>query len=79
MNRIVRENYPVSKLPEELRPTTDLNAVVTVTIEEDTTGGEQRPDQLMTLEEIFALRRPPYLTKEEIDDDVRRDRDMWDD
>jgi hypothetical protein len=33
----------------------------------------------MTLEEIFALRRPPFRTVEEIDSDLRRQRDEWDD
>jgi hypothetical protein len=31
----------------------------------------------MTLEEIFALRRPPFRTAEEIDEDLRRQRDEW--
>ena len=79
MNKIVRENYPASKLPEDLRPTDDPDARVTVTIEEEPSGDEQRPERVMTLEEIFALRRPPYRTKEEIDADIRRDRDEWDD
>lgn len=87
MNKIVRENYPASKLPEDLRPTNDPNARVTVTIEEEpdelTVEEElsdiQRPKHIMTLEEIFAQRRPPYRTKEEIDAAIRRDRDAWDD
>ena len=74
MNKIVRENYPVAKLPEDLRPTEDLDARVTITIEE-----EQRPDKVMSLEEIFAARRPPYRTKEDIDQEIRRQRDEWDD
>jgi hypothetical protein len=79
MNKIIRENYPVSKLPEDLRPTNDPAARVKVTIEEETIGEEQPPEKVMTLEEICALRRPPYRTKEEIDADLRRDRDEWDD
>jgi hypothetical protein len=53
MNKIVREN-PASKLPEDLRPTDDPDARVTVTIEEEPSGEEQRPERVMTLEEIFA-------------------------
>ena len=40
MNKIVRENYPATQLPEELRPSEDPNARVTVTIEEE----EQKPE-----------------------------------
>jgi hypothetical protein len=75
MNRIVRENYPASKLPDDLRAGVDPSSTVTVTIVEQ----EKRPEKLMTLEEIFALRRPPFRTAEEIDEDLRRQRDEWDD
>ena len=75
MNRIVRENYPASKLPEDLRAGVDPSSTVTVTIVEE----EKRPEKVMTLEEIFALRRPPFRSAEEIDEDLRRQRDGWDD
>jgi len=75
MNRIVKQNYPVSKLPEDLRGGLEPTSVVTVTIEE----AVKRPEKVMTLEEIFALRQPPFRTKEEIDADLRRQRDEWDD
>lgn len=78
MNKIVREHYPASKLPEDLRPSGDPDAHVTVTIEPEQRP-EQRPEHVLTLEEIWALRRPPYRTKEEIDADIRRQRDEWDD
>lgn len=78
MNRIVRENYLASRLPEELRPTGNPDALVRVTIE-DTASEERPPEHIMTMEEIFALRRPPFRTKEEIDEDIWRDRDAWDD
>jgi hypothetical protein len=74
MNRIVREHYPVSQLPEELRPSDDPNIKVTVIVEE-----EERPEKIMSLEEIFAARRPPFRTAEEIDRDLRQQRDEWDD
>ncbi len=79
MNKIVRENYPASKLPEDLRPTDDPNARVTVTIEEEPLGDEQRPERVMTLEEIFSLKGFRRRSKEEIDEDIRRQRDEWDD
>jgi hypothetical protein len=75
MNRIIREHYPASKLPEDLRAGVDPSSTVTVTIVEE----EKRLEKVMTLEEIFALRRPPFRTAEEIDEDLRRQRDEWDD
>ena len=75
MNRIVREHYPASRLPEDLRAGVDPSSTVTVTIVEE----EKRPEKVMSLEEIFALRRPPFRTAEEIDEDLRRQRDEWDD
>jgi len=39
MNRIVRENYPASKLPDDLRAGVDPSSTVTVTIVEE----ERRP------------------------------------
>jgi len=75
MNKIVKENYPASKLPDDLRIGVDPTARVTVTV----TLEEQRPERAPTVEEIWAMRRPPYRTKEEIDADLRAQRDEWDD
>ena len=75
MNRLVRENYPASKLPEDLRAGLDPEAAVTVTIVEET----KSPKTAMSLEEIWALRAPPFRTAQEIDEDLRRARDEWDD
>jgi hypothetical protein len=75
MNKVVLEHYPASKLPEDLRAGVNPSSTVTVTIVEE----EKRPEEVMTLEEIFALRRPPFRTAEEIDEDLRRQRDAWDD
>jgi hypothetical protein len=75
MNKIIREHYPAANLPEDLRIGVDPSSRVTVTI----TLEEERPERALTLDEIWALRRPPYRTKEEIDADVRRQRDEWDD
>jgi hypothetical protein len=74
MNKIVRENYPASKLPEDLREGIDPSKLVTVTIVDDTP-----PYQPMTLEEISASRRPPYRSAEEIVASIRELRDEWDD
>jgi hypothetical protein len=72
MNKVVREHYPASKLPDELREGIDPSKDVTVTVVE-----EERPECVLTLDQIFALRRPPFLSKEEIDEhirELRRDR-----
>jgi len=63
MNKIVKEHFPAPKLPVELREGIDPAGHVTVTVVEE----ERPPEHVMTLEEIFAVRRPPYLTAEEID------------
>ncbi|MBI5321470.1 hypothetical protein [Bradyrhizobium sp.] len=75
MNKIVKEHYPASKLPEDLRAGVDPSSTVTVTIVQE----DARPEKAMTLEEIFAARRPPFRSAEEIDAELRRQRDAWDD
>ena len=71
MNRIVREHYPASKLPNDLREGIDPGSNVTVTV-----VAEEKPAaHIPTLDEIIAQRRPPYRTAEQIDEDIRRDRD----
>ena len=75
MNRIVKEHYPAAKLPLELREGLDPNQMVTVTVSVE----EAPPKQVPTLEELFALRQPPFRSGREIDDELRRQRDEWDD
>jgi len=75
MNRIIRENYPASKLPEDLRSGVDPAATVTVTIVEE----ERRPEKVMSLDEIFSLKGFRRRSAAEIDADLRRQRDEWDD
>ena len=72
MNKIQREHYPAVKLPEDLREGIDPSKKVTVTMIE-----EDPPEKVMTLEEMFSLRTPPYLSKEEIDDHIRTLRVEW--
>jgi hypothetical protein len=75
MNRIVREHYPASRLPDDLREGIDPSQDVTVTVVvEPVTRGEDA----VTLDEVRALRRPPFLTKEDIDSHIRQLRDEWD-
>lgn len=72
MNKIVREHYPASKLPEDLREGIGSTEKVTVTVEV-----EERPDRVMTLDEIFALQKSPRRTVEDIDADMRALREEW--
>jgi len=89
MNKIVKENYPVSKLPEDLREGLKPDEEVRITIETESTSELasrfpevaallRRPERVLTLDEIFALRRPVYSSVEEIDEHVRTMRDEWD-
>ena len=75
MNRIVLENYPAAKLPDDLRVGVDPSATVTVTIVEE----EKRPEKIMTLDEIFSLKNFRRRSAKEIDDELRRQRDEWND
>lgn len=72
MNKIVREHYPVEKLPPELREGLASGARVTVTIET-----EAKPERVMTLEEMFALRRDVFSSPEEAVQHIRALRDEW--
>jgi hypothetical protein len=74
MNRIVKAHYPVSSLPEDLREGLDPSGEVTVIVEES-----DRPKKTMSIDEIFAARRPPFRSVEDIDRQIRELRDEWDD
>lgn len=75
MNRIVREHYPVADLPEDLREGFDFGSNVRVSIEQELPS----PDHVLSIDELFALRRPPYKTTQEIVDEVRQMREEFDD
>lgn len=72
MNKVVREHYPAAKLPPELREGLDPGASVTITIEQ-----ESAPSNVMTLEEMFALRRDVFASQNEVDQYVRDARNDW--
>lgn len=74
MNKITRQNYPASKLPSDLREGIDPGSNVTVTV----VAEEVPPRRVMTLEEIFAARRPPFRSAEDIDAEIRDSRQGWD-
>lgn len=80
MNRIIRERYPASKLPEDLRLSTAPNATVRVTVE------SEEPVQPKSFSEIRRLveqaRRDgtwPTTTVQEGVGRVRALREEWED
>jgi hypothetical protein len=70
MNKIVREHYPASKLPDELREGIDPNATVKIPVET-----EASPEQILSLEEMFALRRDVFMSIRDVDEHVSAMRD----
>ncbi len=73
MNRIIRRNYPVEKLPQDLRDGLPEHAVVSITVEV-----EARPSS-KTVQELFdavpdRLRR----SSTEITAQIEASRDDWD-
>lgn len=75
MNKVTREHYPASKLPDELRVGIDPARTVCVTVVEEETPLEH----VMSLEEIYALAAPfRRRSAEEIDAEIRALRDEWD-
>ena len=74
MNRIVKAHYPVSSLPEDLRQGLDPSADVTVIVE-----ATDRPARVRSIDELFAQRRPPFRSGDDIVREIREQRDAWDD
>ncbi|ALA17040.1 hypothetical protein AL346_06005 [Chelatococcus sp. CO-6] len=85
MGRVVREHYPVSKLPEDLRDDLDPTATVRVVIEEEVRPGAKAPEQTRERQQIFKKladfrrqARPSFSSADEINAHVRSLRDEWD-
>lgn len=88
MNRIVRENYPVEKLPEDLRAGFPQGGTVTVTLDEahKPTLEELRALALdtlehpraMTLRQLREMAGPRNVTADEAVARIRALRDEWD-
>lgn len=89
MNKIVREHYPVEKLPEDLRAGLPRDATVTVTVEADEKPSTQAlramvQDLLdhpkpMTLRQLREMVGPRNVTSDEAVARIRALRDEWDD
>ena len=74
MNRIVREHYPISRLPEDLREGLDPNGTAVVTVTE--TGQVASLSRgLEAVREYRRTHKPRYQTDKEIVELVRRIRD----
>lgn len=76
MNRLVREHYPVSKLPEDLREGLDGQGEVTITIEIDP-ASEASKDRVeggsneSWVERGKRVRQPNFASGEDVDAYVR--------
>jgi hypothetical protein len=77
MNKIIREHYPASLLPEDLRGQFADDAEVTVTIEEELETPPSREKLLRLMREAQA--NAPGTTLEEAVARVRTLRDEWED
>ncbi len=83
MNRIVREHYPVSKLPEDIRKEFPDQEEVTLTVEAGASPTEDRsgtppPHGWGHFSRFRHLARTNLKSTDEIVADVRALRDEWD-
>ena len=81
MNRIVRDHYPVSKLPEDLREGFGADDEVRVTV--DVLDEPQDPGELPNARAgLFSRYRPiveaRFTSIEQVNDHVRALRNEWD-
>ncbi|MGZ8401552.1 MAG: hypothetical protein ACXWVI_09670 [Methyloceanibacter sp.] len=79
MNKIVKEHYPASKLPVELREGIEASALVTVIIQEE--GERRKPLTREQLRELIEQSQQESKggTIEDAVARVRALRDEWDD
>lgn len=73
MNKIVRENYPVSALPDDLRQGLDPSGRVRVTIDEPENRTVRKQDVIAILDEA---RRLPRSSDDSVER-IRSLRDEW--
>lgn len=89
MNKIVREHYPVEKLPEDLRPLVQGANEVTIvmTIEDEGNDDNNVPAPLSTADAVALMRQMQReaasegrsVSTEEAVRRIRELRDEWDD
>ncbi len=76
MNRIVREHYPASLLPDDLRQEIGEDRTVTITIEVEEEEGQSPADWFARFRH---LHRETFKSIDEVNDYVRGLRDEWND
>lgn len=77
MNKIVKTHYPVEKLPEDLRKDLPEGGAVTVTLELEQDWETPR-EPLMSVDEMLtAVPESQRRSGDDIDADLRRQRDEW--
>lgn len=76
MNRIIREHYPASKLPDDLKAEIGAGKKVTITIEVEEDAPKPQDDWFAR---YGRLRRSTFKSLEEVNDHVRALRDEWSD
>jgi hypothetical protein len=79
MNKIVREQYPASKLPEDLRGPLPPQAMVRVTVESDETPIKSIKQVMQDIEAARSRGGWPSVSTEEAVARIRTLRDEWDD
>ena len=88
MNKIIRDHYPVEKLPADLRQGFSASATVRVVIEEEPTPASAKPlsgGKKMTIADTMEMIRAystlakPSVSSEEAVGAIRALRDEWDD
>lgn len=77
MNRIVREHYPVEKLPEDLRAELGLAQTARVVIETDDAPA-RRTARAAAIAELLEHRRKLAPSASDSVERVRKLRDEWD-
>lgn len=75
MNRIVREHYPVEKLPEDLREGLAADADVRVVVEVRASSETKKP---FDLQRTFDSFQPSFNSPDEVADHIRSLREEWD-
>ena len=75
MNRIVRDPYPVSELPENLREGLEASEFVRVVLQPLAPKPPKKP---VDLQDLFDRARPSFHSLEEVADHVRAIREEWD-
>ena len=77
MNRIVREHYPVSDLPDDLRKEFKQGDYVTVTLDIEPAALTDKTTPF-SLDALFARARPSFERLEEVAGHVESLREEWD-